>query len=482
MKTKNLFYALSIAVAALTMTACSSESDSDVTATPSQEKPSENAGQATGTWQVTINAGPADQTRAISVGGNSGQVLYTNWDSNDKVQVVKGGEVIGTLEATPSTGNSAYAVLKGTLTGTFAVGDELTLCYHSATFDYTKQKGTLADVSTNASYLMATSTVTAINASEGDITSSGSGKLTMSDAAFEPQQAYLDITFTDDLGNPYDITKLEIFSTGDKLVSTKYINNDVTNYATSVNPLTVTPASATNHFFLALRDEKGASNTYYFTATTAYGELTYIQDLNLVNGHYYKASEPKILYVEPTFSIKTENCYYYQHTHSYTLGTYNDDTFDSSTPMEVTLSGISKGFSFDLNNPATVTLSSINATVSTDFIGILGTADYVLDIQGANTIITQAYYAVDAYWSDPTPPTLKLKGDGTLTITCKHTQYCGIRSNNYTDNNNIHATTDTEYDVTSLLAADGYTVKRSARIDNADGTYTWKYTVKKSTN
>ena len=31
---------------------------------------------------------------------------------------------------------------------------------------------------------------------------------------------------------------------------------------------------------------------------------------------------------------------------------------------------------------------------------------------------------------------------------------------------------------TSALAADGYTVTRSARTDNADGTYTWTYTVR----
>lgn len=471
MKTKNLFYALSIAVAALSMTACSNEND--VTATPSNEKPAE-----VHTWQVTINAGPAE-TRAISVGGNSGNALFTNWNTGDVVKVVKGSEVVGTLTATASMGNSAYAVLEGTLTGTFAINDELTLCYHSATFDYTGQVGTLAGVSTNKSYLTATSKVTAVDVESSDITSSGSGKLTMSDAAFTAQQAYLDITFTDDLGNPYDITKLEIFSSGDKLVATKYINNDVTNYATSANPLTVTPASATNHFFLALRDEYGASNTYYFTATTAYGELTYIQDLNLVNGHYYKASEPKILYVEPTFRIKTQDCYYYQHTHSYTLGSLDDGDFDSSKPMTVTISGTSKGFSFDLNNPAIVTLSSINASVKDDeFIDILGAANYVLDIQGTNTIVTQQYYAIDAFWDESNPANLKLRGNGTLTITCSHTQYCGIRSNNYKDNNNIHATTDTEVDVTSLLAVDGYTVKRSARIDNPDGTYTWKYTVK----
>ena len=54
----------------------------------------------------------------------------------------------------------------------------------------------------------------------------------------------------------------------------------------------------------------------------------------------------------------------------------------------------------------------------------------------------------------------------------------GVKASTYTTGNNKHAKTDTEVDVSDYLAADGYTVKRSARIDNADGTYTWKYTVK----
>lgn len=53
--------------------------------------------------------------------------------------MVKNGTttVAGTLTADVSAGNSAYATLTGTLMGTFAVGDELTLYYHSASLDYT---------------------------------------------------------------------------------------------------------------------------------------------------------------------------------------------------------------------------------------------------------------------------------------------------------------------------------------------------------
>ena len=475
MKTKNLFYALSIAVAAMTMTACSSEND--MTTAPDIESPSENPSEAR-TWQVSINAGPV-ATRAISVGGNSGSALFTNWNTGDEVQVVKGGEVVGTLTATASSGNSAYAVLEGTLTGTFAVNDELTLCYHSATFDYTGQVGTLADVSANKSYLMATSTVTAINVAESDINSSESGKLIMSDAAFTAQQAYLDITFTDDCGDPINISSLEITTSGGKLVSSTRIDTDVTNY---LSPLTVTPASPTNHFFLALRDEYGSANIIYFKATTSdYGTLTYSRELNLVNGHYYTGKW--VFYVEPTISVKTPDINAYHYSPYYcVIGT--SESTGHSTNMEFTVSGKSRGCYIDMTNPATVTLNGIDAKLKNhEFIsGTMYDYAYVYDIQGTNTIVIggNKKYALDAGFGNSSGNTIKFQGNGTLTITTTDAQYCGINASNYNTDNNDYDRTDVEVDVTSLLAADGYTVKRSARIDNADGTYTWKYTVKQN--
>jgi len=286
MKIKNLFYPLSLAMAAMTLTACSStESEEAVTAETAK------AGQ-TGTFQVSINVGPAE-TRAISVGGNNGQTLYTNWDQNDAVQVVKDGTSVGTLTADVSAGNTAYATLTGTLSGTFAVNDQVTLYYHSANIDYTGQKGTLPDVSTNKSFLTATSTVQQINQVTGTISDNG-GYLVMSNASYSPMQAYLDISFTDTGGNPLAITQLDIWTSGGKLVKTAPLGGEKT-YATEASPLTITPDAATDHFFLALRDEAGASNTIYFKATTATDTYIYSQDSNLEIGRYYYAASPKAM-------------------------------------------------------------------------------------------------------------------------------------------------------------------------------------------
>jgi hypothetical protein len=284
MNIKHLFYPLSIAMAAMTMTACSSDDDAAVEA------------GVTGTFQVSINVGPAAQTRAISVGGNDGHTLYTNWDKNDEVQVVKEGAttIAGTLTANVSAGNSAYATLTGELTGTFAAGDKVTLHYHTASLDYTGQKGTIADVSTSKSYLTATSTVKQIGQTTGTVKDETNDYLVMSDAAYEAQQAYLDITFTDDVGHALAITKLEVWTSEGKLVKTAPLDGQ-TVYATDASPLTITPDAATDHFFLALRDEAGTSNTIYFKATTAGDTYIYRQNLELEYGEYYYAASPKTM-------------------------------------------------------------------------------------------------------------------------------------------------------------------------------------------
>ena len=255
-------------MAAMMMAACSHEEVTELTGDDTAQPR---------TWQVSIKAGPADGTKAISVGGNNGQTLYTNWDANDAVEAVKGGASVGTLNADVSAGNSAYATLTGTLTGTFAVNDEVTLYYHTAALDYTGQVGTLAGVSTNKSYLTATSTVKSVDGS--------GGFLSMSDAAFSPMQAYLELSFTDGT-NPISITRLDIWADGGKLVKTKALNGTTT-YATEADPLTITPTSATNKLFIALRDENGAANNYHFKATTSNKKYFYEGSKNLQYGKYY---------------------------------------------------------------------------------------------------------------------------------------------------------------------------------------------------
>ncbi len=239
----------------------------------------DNRTESPRTWQVAINAGPEVGTRAVSVGGNNGQTIYTNWDQGDKVRVVKSdGTELEQLSADVSAGNTAYATLTGTLTGTFSVGDVLSLYYHEASLDYTGQNGTVNCVSASYSFLEASSTVKEVDG--------GGGFLKMSDAAFSHRQAFFQLRFVDNDNNPLLLESLGIYADGGKLVMTKPLVGDAT-YATAGVPLTIAPASATDQLFFALRDENGASNTYHFKAVIGSEEYSIERDLNPQCGHFY---------------------------------------------------------------------------------------------------------------------------------------------------------------------------------------------------
>ena len=453
MKIKNLFYPLTLVMAAMTMTACSTEDDAATA----------KAGQ-TGTFQVSINVGPA-RTRAISVGGNDCHTLYTNWDNGDKVRVVQGTTKLEQLTADVSAGNTAYATLTGTLTGSFNVGDELTLYYHDADLDYTGQTGTIGCVSTSKSFLTATSTVQQINQGTGTISDNG-GYLVMSNASYSPMQAYLDISFTDDDSKALAITQLDIWTSGGKLVKTAPLGGEKT-YATEESPLTVTPNAATDHFFLALRDEAGASNTIYFKATTANNAYIYSQESNLAIGGYYYAASPKAMTSlrgtitrgdGGTVPEPSNNCYTF--------------TKNGNNPIDVTLSGMLKGYRFRFNAAGTVHLNSLQAEYSDNNSAIINdpSGDLTIDIAGDNSVIHKTAaqsISVDSKYN------LYLRGNGTLTVSGYYSPRCGLYGKNYLNGGDP-----------SVLAADGYTVTRSdATAFDTDNNgiadyYTWTYTVK----
>ena len=231
------------------------------------------------TWQVAINAGPEADTRAVSVGGNNGQTLYTNWDQGDKVRVVKSdGTALEQLTADVSAGNSAYATLTGTLTGTFSVGEAVTLYYHEASLDYTGQNGSMSGVSSNYSFMEAASSVKEVDAQ--------GGFLKMSDAAFSHRQAFFQLRFVDNDNNPLLLERLSIYADGGQLVLTRPLGSDAT-YATAGVPLTIAPASATDQLFFSLRDENGASNNYHFKALIGSEEYSIERELNPLCGHFY---------------------------------------------------------------------------------------------------------------------------------------------------------------------------------------------------
>lgn len=165
----------------------------------------------------------------------------------------------------------------------------------------------------------------------------------------------------------------------------------------------------------------------------------------------------------------------------------------TENPVNLTISGYSEGYDFELSegHGGTITLDNVTASGTTNsplyspFIeqeANASNADVSLVLTGTNSITCGIYWCILVYGN------LKLSCTGTsatLTVTGTTDGCCGISGFNYRSDGAFgvsynEASTTTELDVTSMLAADGYSVIRSARTDNSDGSYTWTYTVTKN--
>ncbi|MBQ4388309.1 MAG: hypothetical protein II822_12010 [Prevotella sp.] len=203
------------------------------------------------TWQVSIpTATDTDMTRTtLSV---SGTTMSAAWKTTDAVQVYKSGSSVGTV--TPSAA-AASAVLRGTLSGTYAVNNELTLYWPDNSPNYTVQDGTLDGTNgiSKKDWIQATVKVTAVDAT--------SGILGTQTATFSHRQSFTKFTFSE-------------------AVKTVKIS------ASGMSDITVTASSDQKDFYVALPLEGSVS--YTFLCTTAAGvEYRGTKTGNLTHGKYY---------------------------------------------------------------------------------------------------------------------------------------------------------------------------------------------------
>lgn len=156
----------------------------------------------------------------------------------------------------------------------------------------------------------------------------------------------------------------------------------------------------------------------------------------------------------------------------------HDDVYEIYTNDDVdfTISGVSDGYRIS-NSGGTIGLNSVNATYDGgEDSFICAWNSLTLDISGANTIVCKNRdHAIKTEYGE-----LRLSGNGTLTVTVRSEKFCGLCGR---DNYNGYDYEKTgELDVTSVLAAEGYTVIRSARTESEDNGgnrfYTWTYTVR----
>ena len=163
-------------------------------------------------------------TRAMFIGGNSGNRFANVWDTGDKILVYKDGVKVSTTPwSLDDEANEAYqgtkeAYFSGELEGSFAVGDQVQLYVTQGTDlarSYTGQDGTIGKLSKDYSFRNATVSVSKITGTT----------IKLSRAAMWHSQAYLRFFLKDENNQRLHLQKLVISSTGDNKIVTKVAAN-----------------------------------------------------------------------------------------------------------------------------------------------------------------------------------------------------------------------------------------------------------------
>lgn len=209
-----------------------------------------------GTFTLTVDASK-EGTKGTKQLGLDGSTLNATWAAGEQVKVYNGDTLLGTL--TPQTTGSAHTKLSGTLEGTIAVDDVLTLKFLSP--DYGSQDGTLAYIAANCDYAVATVTVSGFS---GDATKTIE---TTGHANFVNQQAIVKFTLKDTSNADISATQL-------------VVNDGATDY-------TINPASADSEIYVAIPGFSG--QTVRLTATVGSVGYTYKKsDATFTNGQYHE--------------------------------------------------------------------------------------------------------------------------------------------------------------------------------------------------
>ena len=173
-------------------------------------------------------AGVGSVTRALSYDDGT-KTLDATWAEGETVTVYKGSEELGTLTA--QTDGSARTTLSGTLEGTVAADDVLTLKYQRALID--DQDGTLTGGATSIDRTCdyAVATVTVASAEGGVITIVGG------EAAFQNQLAIVRFKLKDFYGNEISASTLLVKLGGKDIIVKPTDDEGLSEFYVAVPPI-----------------------------------------------------------------------------------------------------------------------------------------------------------------------------------------------------------------------------------------------------
>ena len=485
---KKIFSIFSVlAIAALSMFTVSCSSDEIIVSEPQQSN--EQA------YTIRIPASFNEGSRAVRFfdddNAKSGTLPTCNGVFVEKEEVyvynvTKGHLLSGNLITSNISEDGKSCVLTGELTGTIEKGDELKLFYNmgyeeddedptESGFSFYSQSGTKAGVLDGAE-----TTVKVGDFVNGNLTTTG-------DASFQLLQSMFRFQFKDEKNKTFKLKSLKLKSRNKALVGvyypmeTGYDNqNDCCDYEISLE-------NATQGFIYAairFNENKVKDDMLKFIAYDKYGNLykgtkdapkdgfkngMYYYNNSAINLTKFPLTKPKIEWNNVKDEDYMDGAYgpYYYYVYS-----PNNDK-----PIKFGISENCNGYGFYVSSNSIIHLKDLTAIMFEKNINrfIWTIADMNLDINGENSITCDRDDAIPVQCDG----NLKLSGNGALTVTSYDETKCGIwATNNYGKYNENHYENTDVLDVSSQLAAEGYTVIRSARKDNADGTYTWTYTVK----
>lgn len=170
-------------------------------------------------------------TRSIFFGGSSGARFFQVWDELDEPMVYRGSSYLGTFK--PKEKGVSTTTLSGSLTGTFKVGDKLTLYSPAPECDFRDQDGTIASMSADHSFMTTTATVASVSGST----------VTTSAMTFSSFAAYATFTFTDENNHLLHVKKLTITTDMGTLAETM---NLITGVNTMTNEYVINTAKETS--------------------------------------------------------------------------------------------------------------------------------------------------------------------------------------------------------------------------------------------
>lgn len=246
-------------------------------------------------------------TRSITLSDDE-KAINTSWVESDVVTVFKDnwqsqiGELHPDNTLVPAGSSPQRTKLQGVITyNNLKVGDALNLIYPRPEWSYTDQKGTIADISKNFDYI-----TTNINVVFIDPTSTSNPVYSTTALFGKAQQTIVRFTLLKSDDTALSVPELSITTASNQLVKKCSLNGTATEKG---GELVIKPESATNVFYVAIRNDNEGADQYTLTVKDSNGKVyTYTKsDLTLVRGNYKKV-KVKMKYYDDTY---TERDAYY---------------------------------------------------------------------------------------------------------------------------------------------------------------------------